>query len=84
MLGARDMLEMNMVSTEYLMPSIRDCFTSMQRYPSLPPTFEGMKILEGWFKKLSAMKATDSLTEEEIKQLKYDLGNIFDAFSNIV
>lgn len=84
LMGARDMLEMNMASTEYIMPAVRDCFMSMQRYPSLPASFEGMKTLENWYKKVSTMKVADTLTEEEIKQLKYDLGNIFDAFSAIV
>ena len=84
LLGARDMLEMNMISAEYVMPSIRDCYSSMQRYPSYPPSFEGMKLLETWHKKLSTMKATDALTEDEVKQLKFDLGKIYDEFGTII
>ncbi len=84
LLSARDQLEMNMVSTEYLMPTIRDCYMSMQRYPSLPPTFDGMRTLETWYKKLSGMKVTETLTEEELRQLKFDLAKTFDEFGAIV
>ena len=84
LLGTKDMLELNMASTDYIVPAVRDCYQAMQKYPKLPKDFEGIKTLENWNKKLSTLKATDNLSEDEIKQLKFDLGNVYDAFSVIV
>ena len=84
LLGTRDMLEMEMVSIEYILPSVRSCYMAIQKYPSYPSSFDGIKILEGWHSKLSAMKVADALEAEEIKQLKFDLGNVYDNFSQIV
>ncbi len=84
LMSTKDMLELEMISMDYLIPAIRDCYTNMQRYPALPASFEGLRTLEGWHKKLSGMKVSDTLAPEEVKQLKFDLGNIFDAFSALI
>ena len=84
LLSSRDLLEMGMTSIEYIAPSIRECYLSIQKYPDYNENFDGIKIMQGWNNKLFAMKATDELSEEDIKQLKFDLGNVFEDFSRIV
>eukprot|EP00831_Metopus_contortus_P012011 TRINITY_DN1481_c0_g1_i5.p1 TRINITY_DN1481_c0_g1~~TRINITY_DN1481_c0_g1_i5.p1 ORF type:complete len:163 (+),score=32.85 TRINITY_DN1481_c0_g1_i5:296-784(+) len=84
LLSTKDMLELGMVSIEYLAPSIRDCFIAMQKYPTLPSSYDGLSILERWNLKLSGMKAADQLCEDDVKQIKYDLANIFDSFGMLV
>jgi hypothetical protein len=84
LLSTKDVLELNMASTEYIVPAVRDCYLAMQKYTKLPKDFEGLKILENWNKRLSTLKATDTLPEDEMKQLKFDLGTVYDAFSVIV
>eukprot|EP00826_Nyctotherus_ovalis_P007292 TRINITY_DN1180_c0_g1_i15.p1 TRINITY_DN1180_c0_g1~~TRINITY_DN1180_c0_g1_i15.p1 ORF type:complete len:152 (-),score=29.88 TRINITY_DN1180_c0_g1_i15:17-472(-) len=84
LLGTRDLIEMNMLAMENLVPAIRECYTSMQKYPTYPSNFKGISTLDRWNKKLSEMKAIDSLTEDEVKQLKFDIDNIYDEFSNVI
>ncbi len=84
LMSTKDMLELEMVTMDYLIPAVRDCYTNMQRYPALPASFEGLRVLEGWCKRLSTMKVTDSLSPDEVKQLKFDIGSTLDAFSALI
>ena len=84
LLSSRDLLEMGMTSIEYIAPSIKDCYLSIQKYPEYTATFDGIKIMQGWNNKLFEMKVTDELREEDIKQIKFDLGKVFKDFSRIV
>ena len=84
LMNTRDLIEMNMVAMENLAPAVRECYTSMQKYPKYPVNFKGVLKLEQWNGKLSEMKAIDKLTEDELKQLKFDIDNTYDEFSILI
>jgi len=40
----------------------------------MPPTYTGLATLGKWVKILDTKKATDNLNADEVRSLKYDLG----------
>jgi len=84
LLSTRDMLEMNMSSIDYLVPNLRTCYTALKKYPSFPPNFDGTVKMERWYNKVSELKVTDQLSEDDIKQLKFDISDVYEKFSLII
>jgi len=84
LLSTRDMLEMNMTAIDYLVPTLRTCYTALKKYPSFPSDFDGVVKMEKWYNKISELKVTDQLNENDIKQLKFDISDVYDKFSLII
>jgi ESCRT-I complex subunit VPS28 len=84
LLGTKDLLEIGVKTVEDLTPPLRDCLVALQKYPSSQSSFQGVKNLEAWYKRVSSMKASESLTDEDIRQLKFDLNNTYESFVEYV
>ena len=46
----------------------------------LQPDFEGKKKTKDWLSKLHAMSASQELSEDEVRQLLFDLENAYNSF----
>lgn len=72
-IGVIDILELNIREVDQIAPQLRDAHTALKNYPSLPPTYQGLNILTKWVGIMDQKKVTDDLSEDEIRQLKYEV-----------
>jgi hypothetical protein len=50
----------------------------------MPESYEGTEKVKNWSDKLSEMKATDNLSEDDVRQLKLDLDSACQQFKDVV
>lgn len=79
-----DKLRLDIKEMDLLYPDIRDLADTMNRLSLLPSNFEGKVKVEEWRTTLSAMQASDELTESQVRQLLFDLESSYNSFSNIL
>ena len=57
---------------------------ALKNYPQLPAEYEGLAHVDRWMQKLSTMKASDNLTDDDARQLKFDLEQAMQRFKDVV
>ena len=68
-----DILALDIKSVDELLPALRDVCQALQNYPNLPADYQGLPKVTNWLTKMTAMKASDELSDEDARQLKMDL-----------
>ena len=71
---ANDVLELGMNSVDDVAPRIRDVHQALNKYPNLPSSYSGLLQISKWIKFFDPKPATYSLSPDEVRELKYDLG----------
>ncbi len=86
LLSTLDLLQMELAAVDDVGPYIKDCFIALKRYPSPPEEFQNKQLaqVEAWYAKISSMNASDVLTKEQLRQLKYEIQDCFDTFNLII
>ena len=84
MISAIDVIALEIKSVDQLFPYIRDIQFSLGNFPNLPPTFQGTATLKRWSDFFGSKQATDELSEQELRQLKFDIENTMNAFNENV
>ena len=84
MISAIDVIALEIKSVDQLFPCIRDIQFSLSSFPNLPPSFPGTATLKRWGDFFQTKQATDELTEQELRQLKFDIENTMNAFNENV
>ncbi|XP_010278372.1 PREDICTED: vacuolar protein sorting-associated protein 28 homolog 2-like [Nelumbo nucifera] len=77
---AMDSLKLNMVAVDQVHPLLADLSSSLNRLSILPPDFEGRAKMKEWIARLSKMGAADELTEQQARQLHFDLESSYNSF----
>ncbi|KAB2601143.1 vacuolar protein sorting-associated protein 28-like protein 1 [Pyrus ussuriensis x Pyrus communis] len=77
---AMDSLKLNMVAVDQVHPLLSDLSTSLGKLTFLPPDFLGKVKLKEWIARLSNMGAADELTEQQSRQLHFDLESSYNSF----
>ncbi|GAB5033856.1 escrt-i complex subunit vps28 [Nannochloropsis oceanica] len=77
---AMDGVRLEQRAVDELQPMLTDIMTSLTRVPGLPTDFVASKKLEDWLVTLNAMRAMDSITEEQARQLLFDLDQGYSSF----
>ncbi|XP_068324153.1 vacuolar protein sorting-associated protein 28 homolog 1-like [Pyrus communis] len=77
---AMDSLKLNMVAVDQVHPLLSDLSTSLGKLTFLPPDFLGKVKLKEWIARLSKMGAADELTEQQSRQLHFDLESSYNSF----
>ena len=67
------MLALEIKSVDEVLPVISDVHRALIDYPKLPSGYQGLNVVSNWVNKMKAMKASDSLSDEDARQLKFDL-----------
>ncbi|KAJ4912820.1 Vacuolar protein sorting-associated protein 28-like protein 2 [Raphanus sativus] len=75
-----DSLKLNMVAVDQVYPLLSDLSASLQKLSILPPDFEGKIKMKEWLSRLSKMGASDELTEQQARQLHFDLESSYNSF----
>lgn len=79
-----DVLALGMTSIDEVAPGVKDVQQALQAYPNMPVSYTGLAALTKWTNILDQKKATDNLTENEVRELKYDLEQALQQFNDIV
>ena len=79
-----DVLSLGITAVDEIAPPVRDLNQALQGYPNLPASYTGLQTVTKWVNIFAAKKATDNLSEEEIRQLKFDLEGAYQQFSDVV
>jgi len=69
------------VSVDILMPYLRDILDGLNKMPNLSPDFVGKAKVKEWIKVLTPQSASYQLTDEQVRQVTFDLESSYDAFS---
>jgi len=77
---AMDSLKLNMVAVDQVHPLLSDLSASLNKLTILPPDFEGKTKMREWIARLSKMGAADELTEQQARQLHFDLESSYNSF----
>ena len=67
------MLALGINSIEEIAPPVRDLQTALHNYPQMPADYKGLELVTKWVNILSTKSAIDTLSEDEVRQLKFDL-----------
>eukprot|EP00276_Gloeochaete_wittrockiana_P006734 CAMPEP_0184657448 /NCGR_PEP_ID=MMETSP0308-20130426/19637_1 /TAXON_ID=38269 /ORGANISM="Gloeochaete witrockiana, Strain SAG 46.84" /LENGTH=224 /DNA_ID=CAMNT_0027095285 /DNA_START=242 /DNA_END=916 /DNA_ORIENTATION=+ len=77
---ALDNLRLNQTAVDQVFPRLTDLMEGLNRLTTLPPTYEGKNKVKAWVEVLNKMKASDQLSEDQVRQLCFDLESAYDAF----
>merc|ERR1711916_425191 len=75
-----DSLKLNMVAVDEIHPLLNDLMESLNKVGSLSPEFEGKQKVKQWLVTLNKMSASDELSEDQVRQLLFDLETSHNAF----
>ncbi|CAG8566591.1 2342_t:CDS:2 [Acaulospora colombiana] len=73
-----DALKLNMKAVDEIHPMLSDLMQSLNKVNTLPAESEAK--IRNWLITLNAMKASDEINEEQVRQLIFDLDNAHNAF----
>ena len=79
-----DRLRLEIRAMDELHPDIKDLHETMSRMSSLPPQFEGRLKVQKWLDVLNAMQASDELSEEQVRQMLFDVESAYNDFNRFV
>uniref|UniRef100_A0A0C9QX01 Vacuolar protein sorting-associated protein 28 homolog n=1 Tax=Wollemia nobilis TaxID=56998 RepID=A0A0C9QX01_9CONI len=79
---AMDSLKLNMMAVDQVHPPLSDLLSALNKVPQLSSDFEGKLKMREWISRLNKMSAADELTEQQARQLLFDLETSYNAFIN--
>jgi len=68
------------VSVDQLLPYLRDLLDALNKMPNLSPDFIGKAKIKEWIMVLTPQPASYQLTDEQVRQISFDLESSHDAF----
>ena len=84
LISAIDVMQLQFKSVDQLAPYIRDIHVALNGFPNLPANFRGLATIKKWIDFFQGKQATDELSEQECRQLQYDLENVMNQFNEEV
>ena len=79
---ALDGLKLGMKAVDQIYGPLKDVWTALSALGDiLPADFSGSKQVQKWVSKLMAMRANDELSEEDLRQMQFDLEDAYANFS---
>ncbi|XP_065670442.1 vacuolar protein sorting-associated protein 28 homolog isoform X3 [Hydra vulgaris] len=79
-----DKLRLNIHAMDEIQPDLRDLKLTLDRLSVVTEDFEGKIAVEKWLKTLGEMRAHDELTEEQVRQMLFDLEQSYNAFNRLL
>ena len=77
MIGAIDILEIDIKEVDQIYPAINEIQNALSQYPNLPKNNDCLQKIQKWVNILKNKNASDQLSDEEIRQLKFDLDGAY-------
>ena len=79
-----DLLSLELTSVDEILPALQELSKALKNFPNLPADYQGIATVSKWETQMNGMKASDSLSEEEARQLKFELEGAMQRFNDIV
>uniref|UniRef100_A0A069DXC8 Vacuolar protein sorting-associated protein 28 homolog n=2 Tax=Triatominae TaxID=70999 RepID=A0A069DXC8_9HEMI len=79
-----DKLRLEIRAMDELHPDLRDLAETMSRLSLIPADFEGRTKVNEWLATLDAMHASDELSDQQVRQLIFDLESAYNAFNKLL
>jgi len=83
-ISATDNLRLNFTAVDEVQPHLLDILEHLNKLSFLPPDFEGKVKLKAWLTKFSSMKASENLSDEDVRQLLFDLESSYSNFHRLL
>jgi len=83
-IGAMDTLKLNMSAKDQISPCLSDLLVTFHKVPQLPAEFAGKACIRRWLQRLDGMRASDELTDDEVRQLLFDIENSYNSFMQLL
>ncbi|CAG9323574.1 unnamed protein product [Blepharisma stoltei] len=80
LITANNALQLNITTVDQLQPLIQEVVTCLGRVKGVPASFTGSAKMQDWLRTLSSMRAYDSLSEEQGRQLEFDIDQAYRDF----
>lgn len=81
---AMDAIRLGQRATDEIQPLIVELSTSLNKVPGLSPDFEGILKAKYWLQKLNNMRASDEISEDDSRQLSFDLESSYNSFHSFL
>ena len=79
-----DRLRLEIRAMDELHPDVKELHETMVRMSSLPAAFEGRLKVKKWLENLNAMSAADELSEDQVRQMLFDLESAYNDFNRFL
>ncbi|KAI8581027.1 hypothetical protein K450DRAFT_234285 [Umbelopsis ramanniana AG] len=79
-----DTLKLNIYAADSLHPILADLIQSLNNVSTLPADFDGKAKVKNWLITLNGMKASDEITEEQARQMLFDMERAHTEFYRIL
>jgi len=79
-----DSLKLGMKAVDQLHPNLTDLVDSINQVSSLPPDHESRLKTKEWLKKVSSMRASEELSDDDVRQMSFDLDHAYNSFHRFV
>ena len=77
---AMDAVKLESFAVDELHPLLADVMQSLSRMRALPADMQGKAKVREWVEALNQMRAADQITEEQARQLTFDLEKAYEEF----
>lgn len=79
-----DKLRLDIKAKDQLHSDFTDLIDTMNRLSILPSNFEGKQKIAEWLETFNNMSASDELSENQVRQLIFDLETSYNAFNKVL
>lgn len=79
-----DRLRLEIRAMDELYPDVKELYEIMSRMSSLPAGFEGRTKVKKWLDELHQMQASDELSDEQSRQMLFDLESAYNDFNRFL
>lgn len=79
-----DSLKLNMAAVDQIFPLMSDLLTNLNKVQGFPSEFQGKQKVKVWISKLHSLPASQELTDNESRQLLFDLESSYTEFMSVL
>ena len=79
-----DTLKLDMRAKDQVAPALGDLLVALHKVTRVPKDFAGTTCVRKWMSKLDTMRASESLNEDEVRELLYEVENAYSEFMRIL
>ena len=79
-----DTLKLDMRAKDQVAPALGDLLVALHKVTRVPKDFAGTAIARKWMMKLDTMRASESFSEDEVRELLYEVENAYGEFMRIL
>jgi len=75
-----DGLQLNLKAVDEIQPHVKELMENINKVTTLPMEHPSRKNIQQWLLKLNTMKASDELSDDDKRQMSFDMENAYSEF----